>query len=110
MLNNMQMHMQSGSAHWALRANFGTELHSNNHLLVSLSQLFTLWHWRGTGRKQQELCWGLLEELSVGENMSRSNWQQDQVAIKELQLILDSCKLGLTPVDEVWPNLYIGNV
>ncbi|CAG09402.1 unnamed protein product [Tetraodon nigroviridis] len=42
--------------------------------------------------------------------MSRSNWQQDQAAIKELQLILDSCKLGLTPVDEVWPNLYIGNV
>lgn len=53
---------------------------------------------------------GSLEELSAGENMSRSNWQQDQAAIKELQLILDSCKLGLTPVDEVWPDLYIGNV
>lgn len=42
--------------------------------------------------------------------MSGSNKQQDLVLIKELQLILDSCTLELTPVDEVWPNLYIGNV
>ncbi|XP_068579680.1 dual specificity protein phosphatase family protein isoform X2 [Cebidichthys violaceus] len=40
--------------------------------------------------------------------MSGSN--QDLVLIKELELILDSCTLELTPVDEVWPNLYIGNV
>uniref|UniRef100_A0A3Q3JP84 Dual specificity protein phosphatase n=1 Tax=Monopterus albus TaxID=43700 RepID=A0A3Q3JP84_MONAL len=31
------------------------------------------------------------------------------VLIKELELILDSCTLELTPVDEVLPNLYIGN-
>lgn len=42
--------------------------------------------------------------------MSGSNQQQDLVLIKELELILDSCSLELTPVDEVWPNLYIGNV
>ncbi|KAK6293589.1 hypothetical protein J4Q44_G00359150 [Coregonus suidteri] len=36
--------------------------------------------------------------------------QQDLVAIKELESILESCKLELTPLDEVWPNLYIGNV
>ncbi|CAJ1067536.1 dual specificity protein phosphatase family protein [Xyrichtys novacula] len=30
--------------------------------------------------------------------------------IKELELILDSCTLELSPVDEVWTNLYIGNV
>ncbi|XP_038593243.1 dual specificity protein phosphatase family protein [Micropterus salmoides] len=42
--------------------------------------------------------------------MSGSNQPQDLVLIKELELILDSCKLELTPVDEVWPNLYIGNV
>ncbi|XP_068183411.1 dual specificity protein phosphatase family protein [Antennarius striatus] len=42
--------------------------------------------------------------------MSGSNQQQDLVFIKELELILDSCTLELTPVDEVWPNLYIGNV
>ncbi|XP_068424785.1 dual specificity protein phosphatase 13A-like [Clinocottus analis] len=40
--------------------------------------------------------------------MSRSN--QDLVLIKELELILDLCTIELTPVDEVWPNLYIGNV
>ncbi|XP_029376251.1 dual specificity protein phosphatase 13 isoform X3 [Echeneis naucrates] len=42
--------------------------------------------------------------------MSGSNQLQDVVLIKELELILDSCTLELTPVDEVWPNLYIGNV
>ncbi|KAM3862716.1 dual specificity protein phosphatase 13A-like [Diretmus argenteus] len=42
--------------------------------------------------------------------MSRSNQPQDLVLIKELEFILDSCPLELTPVDEVWPNLYIGNV
>lgn len=53
------------------------------------------------------VCW---RSSLLGKNMSRSKWQQDRTAIKELQLILDSCKLGLTAVDEVWPNLYIGNV
>ncbi|XP_072247189.1 dual specificity protein phosphatase 13A-like [Leuresthes tenuis] len=42
--------------------------------------------------------------------MSGSNQQQDLVFIKELEFILDSCALELTTVDEVWPNLYIGNV
>ncbi|XP_028279096.1 dual specificity protein phosphatase 13-like [Parambassis ranga] len=42
--------------------------------------------------------------------MSGSSQLQDLVLIKELELILDSCTLELTPVDEVWPNLYIGNV
>ncbi|KAM6956462.1 dual specificity protein phosphatase 13A [Aplochiton taeniatus] len=36
--------------------------------------------------------------------------QQDLTLIKELEVILDSCKLELKPIDEVWPNLYIGNV
>ncbi|XP_068614757.1 dual specificity protein phosphatase 13A-like [Brachionichthys hirsutus] len=42
--------------------------------------------------------------------MSGSDQQQDLALIKELELILDSCTLELTPVDEVWPELYIGNV
>ncbi|XP_071377454.1 dual specificity protein phosphatase 13A [Centroberyx affinis] len=42
--------------------------------------------------------------------MSGSNTPQDLALIKELEFILDSCTLELTPVDEVWPNLYIGNV
>ncbi|XP_030297362.1 dual specificity protein phosphatase 13 [Sparus aurata] len=42
--------------------------------------------------------------------MSGSSQRQDLVLIKELELILDSSSLELTPVDEVWPNLYIGNV
>ncbi|XP_072534286.1 dual specificity protein phosphatase 26 [Salminus brasiliensis] len=32
------------------------------------------------------------------------------VEIKALENLLDTCKLDLTAVDEVWPNLYIGNV
>ncbi|CAL8257262.1 unnamed protein product [Lota lota] len=42
--------------------------------------------------------------------MSGSQPQQDLVLIKELEKVLDSCTLELSPVDEVWPNLYIGNV
>ncbi|KAF4090504.1 hypothetical protein AMELA_G00052050 [Ameiurus melas] len=30
--------------------------------------------------------------------------------IRALETILDGCKLELSAVDEVWPNLYIGNV
>ncbi|CAB1312621.1 unnamed protein product [Coregonus sp. 'balchen'] len=36
--------------------------------------------------------------------------QQVLVAIKELESILESCKIELTPLNEVWPNLYIGNM
>ncbi|KAM3606810.1 uncharacterized protein V6R79_023618 [Siganus canaliculatus] len=42
--------------------------------------------------------------------MSGSNERQDLALIKELELILDSNTLELTPVEEVWPNLFIGNV
>lgn len=43
--------------------------------------------------------------------MSGSEQQLQNLAlIKELELLLDSCTLELTPVDEVWPNLYLGNV
>ncbi|XP_033956189.1 dual specificity protein phosphatase 13A [Pseudochaenichthys georgianus] len=42
--------------------------------------------------------------------MSGTSQPQDLELIKELELILDCCTLELTPVDEVWPNLYIGNV
>uniref|UniRef100_UPI0037E7D247 dual specificity protein phosphatase 13A n=1 Tax=Semicossyphus pulcher TaxID=241346 RepID=UPI0037E7D247 len=47
---------------------------------------------------------------SVSSRMSGSKQPLNLVLIKELELILDSCTLELTPVDEVWPNLYIGNV
>ncbi|XP_041644904.1 dual specificity protein phosphatase 13-like [Cheilinus undulatus] len=42
--------------------------------------------------------------------MSGNKQLPNLAIIKELELILDSCALELTPVDEVWPNLYIGNV
>ncbi|CAN9499867.1 unnamed protein product [Ophioblennius macclurei] len=42
--------------------------------------------------------------------MSGHRQPQDLVLIKELELILDSCVLELTPIEEVWPSLYIGNV
>ncbi|XP_030628553.1 dual specificity protein phosphatase 13 [Chanos chanos] len=42
--------------------------------------------------------------------MTSPQYKHGLIAIKELENILDTCKLDLTPVDEVWPNLYIGNV
>lgn len=42
--------------------------------------------------------------------MSEHRQPQDLVLIRQLELVLDSCTLELTPVDEVWPRLYIGNV
>lgn len=42
--------------------------------------------------------------------MPGSKQQQELGLIKELQHILDSSTLELAPVDEVWSNLYIGNV
>ncbi|KAF1375799.1 hypothetical protein PFLUV_G00223930 [Perca fluviatilis] len=79
-------------------------LHSNSHLLSSVTELPTLVL---KGRWTQTVCWR--STLCPGR-MSGSNQLQDLVLIKELELILDSCTLELTPVDEVWPNLYIGNV
>ncbi|CAM9338060.1 unnamed protein product [Lampetra planeri] len=34
----------------------------------------------------------------------------EYLSVKDLQRILDSCKLPLSQIDEVWPNIYIGNV
>ncbi|KAM9804410.1 dual specificity protein phosphatase 13A-like [Neosynchiropus ocellatus] len=42
--------------------------------------------------------------------MTALNQLRDLVIVKELERILDSCTLELTAVDEVCPNLYIGNV
>ncbi|XP_028651404.1 dual specificity protein phosphatase family protein [Erpetoichthys calabaricus] len=32
------------------------------------------------------------------------------VSLRELENIMDNCKLDLTQIDEVWPNLYIGDL
>ncbi|XP_064170885.1 dual specificity protein phosphatase 13A-like [Anguilla rostrata] len=32
------------------------------------------------------------------------------LSVRDLENVLDTCKLDLTQIDEVWPNLYIGNV
>ncbi|KAG1951042.1 dual specificity protein phosphatase [Pimephales promelas] len=42
--------------------------------------------------------------------MTAQKHKHGLLVIKELENVLDTCKLDLTPVDEVWPNLYIGNV
>lgn len=42
--------------------------------------------------------------------MSGHKTPQELGRIKQLELILDSCSVDFTPVDEVWPSLYIGNV
>ncbi|XP_077406319.1 dual specificity protein phosphatase 13A-like [Vanacampus margaritifer] len=36
--------------------------------------------------------------------------RKEYVTVKDLQNILDSCKLRLSHIDEVWPNIYIGNM
>ncbi|KAM3592649.1 uncharacterized protein V6R79_022855 [Siganus canaliculatus] len=36
--------------------------------------------------------------------------RKEYLTVKDLQKLLDSCKLHLNEVDEVWPKIYIGNV
>ncbi|XP_036072886.1 dual specificity protein phosphatase 13 [Oryzias melastigma] len=36
--------------------------------------------------------------------------KKEYLTVKDLQRVLDSCKLQLNQIDEVWPNIYIGNV
>ena len=86
-------------------ANLGSERHSNNHLLASLTELRTLVSELGPRTER-----AVLDSVRGAGRMSGSNQPQDLVSIKELELTLDSCSLELTAVDEVWPNLYIGNV
>ncbi|XP_026206515.1 dual specificity protein phosphatase 13-like [Anabas testudineus] len=36
--------------------------------------------------------------------------RKEYLTVKDLQKVLDSCRLHLSQIDEVWPNIYIGNV
>ncbi|XP_044193420.1 dual specificity protein phosphatase 26-like isoform X3 [Thunnus albacares] len=36
--------------------------------------------------------------------------RKEYLTVKDLQKVLDSCKLHLNQIDEVWPNIFIGNV
>lgn len=36
--------------------------------------------------------------------------RKEYLTVKDLQRVLDSCKLQLNEVDEVYPKIYIGNV
>uniref|UniRef100_A0A665X945 Dual specificity protein phosphatase n=2 Tax=Echeneis naucrates TaxID=173247 RepID=A0A665X945_ECHNA len=36
--------------------------------------------------------------------------RKEYLTVKDLQKVLDSCKLNLNQIDEVWPSIYIGNV
>ncbi|MGH0134636.1 UNVERIFIED_CONTAM: hypothetical protein FKN15_029716, partial [Acipenser sinensis] len=48
---------------------------------------------------------------SPGDAMKSSRESRNRhLSVKALENILDSCKVELTQIDEVWPNLYIGNV
>ncbi|XP_063048351.1 dual specificity protein phosphatase family protein [Engraulis encrasicolus] len=42
--------------------------------------------------------------------MTATQGKQHGVDVRDLERILERCKLELTPVDEVLPNLFIGNV
>ncbi|KAK7919171.1 hypothetical protein WMY93_010455 [Mugilogobius chulae] len=49
--------------------------------------------------------------LYPGSNMmSHRRKRKEYLTVKDLQKMLDSCKLHLGQVDEVWPNIYIGNM
>ncbi|XP_034049334.1 dual specificity protein phosphatase 26-like [Thalassophryne amazonica] len=41
---------------------------------------------------------------------TRKDKRKEYLSVKDLQKLLDSCKLRLNHIDEVWPNIYIGNV
>ncbi|XP_041829242.1 dual specificity protein phosphatase 13-like [Melanotaenia boesemani] len=36
--------------------------------------------------------------------------KKEYLTVKDLQKVLDSCTLQLNQIDEVWPNIFIGNV
>ncbi|XP_072229156.1 dual specificity protein phosphatase 13A-like [Leuresthes tenuis] len=36
--------------------------------------------------------------------------RKEYLTVKDMQKVLDSCKLQLNQIDEVWPNIFIGNV
>ncbi|XP_008277369.1 dual specificity protein phosphatase 13 isoform A-like isoform X2 [Stegastes partitus] len=36
--------------------------------------------------------------------------RKEYLTVKDLQKVLDSCKMHLSQIDEVWPKIYIGNV
>ncbi|KAL0964833.1 hypothetical protein UPYG_G00329620 [Umbra pygmaea] len=36
--------------------------------------------------------------------------KKEFLSVKDLENVLDSCQLQLTQIDEVWPNIFIGNV
>ncbi|KAK2876054.1 hypothetical protein QQF64_005181 [Cirrhinus molitorella] len=42
--------------------------------------------------------------------MDRKYSRKEYLSVKDLEKVLDSCKLNLHQIDEVWPNIYIGNV
>ncbi|XP_055032336.2 dual specificity protein phosphatase 13A [Misgurnus anguillicaudatus] len=42
--------------------------------------------------------------------MARKYSRKEYLSVKDLQKVLNSCKLELHQIDEVWPNIYIGNV
>lgn len=41
---------------------------------------------------------------------ARKGKRKEYLTVKDLQKFLDSCKLQLNEIDEVWPKIYIGNV
>ncbi|TRY86898.1 hypothetical protein DNTS_009020 [Danionella cerebrum] len=41
---------------------------------------------------------------------SQSKKDKEYLSVKDLEKVLDSCKLHLNQIDEVWPNIYISNV
>lgn len=47
---------------------------------------------------------------SGGRMSAHKDKRKEYLTVKDLQRVLDSCKLKLNEVDEVWPKIYIGNV
>lgn len=48
--------------------------------------------------------------VSIKMSAAAEAKRKQYMTVKDLQKVLDSCDLQLHQVDEVWPNIYIGNV
>lgn len=101
------------SARVRLHARLSTKLGNcpvtaDKHLLVQIilrrSWWELLWYNKHLDRNRPK-TWGFGLKMS-----NLKGKRKEYLSVKDLQKVLDSCKLHLSQVDEVWPNIYIGNL
>ncbi|XP_060951400.1 dual specificity phosphatase 29-like [Limanda limanda] len=71
------------------------------------------WIFPNTGFLKQLLALDVERFYPTGFGLKMSaekGKRMEYLTVKDLQKLLNSCKLRLGNIDEVWPNIYIGNV